>query len=128
MTDIARLGIKVDSSDVKNASRDLRNFNQTSDKTQSAARKSKRSVGELGAAFRGLAAAVISFQTLRVIDNFTLLEARVKNSTQSVREFEFSFNALKKVSQETGASFPLHGKRLMQPLRKWSTLRPMFKN
>jgi len=59
-------------------------------------------VGNLARQFLPLNIAISTFFGLRMADEFVLQEARIRNATQSVKEFEQSFNGLRDISRETG--------------------------
>lgn len=64
-----------------------------------------RSAGALAGAMKALVAAIGVREISRAVDQFTLLEARIKNSTRSTDEFKRSMQGLVALSTQTGASF-----------------------
>lgn len=64
-----------------------------------------KTASAFGNALKGVFAVVGVREIVRTIDDFTLLEARIKNSTRSVDEFNTAFRSLRDISAQTGASF-----------------------
>ncbi len=64
-----------------------------------------KTASAFASAMKGVLAVVGVREIVRTIDDFTLLEARIKNSTRSVEEFNTAFRSLRDVSAQTGASF-----------------------
>lgn len=107
MTSDAIIRIKIDANtgEARVIKRELDGIGKAGDRVESSSRRASDSVRGLGTAFKGLIAAIGIQQIIRVADQFTLLEARVKNSTRSLQEFEKSFKSLRDISAQTGASF-----------------------
>lgn len=82
----------------------IRGVNDNIKRTGDVARKATISLGALAAALRPLIAAFSIFESIRLADEFVLLRARVKESTQTTEEFTKAFDGLRRTSVQTGAS------------------------
>lgn len=63
------------------------------------------SATQLSRAFNALIFGAVARTLVNTIDNFNLLEARVKNSTRSIEEFDEAIKGLRESSARTGAEF-----------------------
>lgn len=114
MVEFATLQIKVDSSQVKNASRALSDLGYQSkdvsknvEKVGNSANKTANALSFLNRSIftmKNLVGTVLATSILKSADNIAMLRARVEQSTRSNDEFIQSFAELKKMSQQTGAS------------------------
>lgn len=105
MENIAQLGIKVDSTSIKQATNELSKLTNQSGKTE-------KSTNALTTGFLNLKNAVIGYasiqtakQILDTADNMNLLNARLKLATSSTAEFASQQRALLTISKQSYTSF-----------------------
>lgn len=105
MDNIAQLGIKVDSSSIKQATNELSKLTNQSGKTE-------KSTNAVTAGFTNLKNAVIGYasiqtakQILDTADNMNLLNARLKLATSSTSEFASQQRSLLSISKQSYTSF-----------------------
>ena len=109
--DIANLQIKADSKQVKQAIKALDKLGIQAEVTERKNKKLKKSQFELNDVFgksiftiKNLIGTYIGFNALRIADQFTLIKARVAQSTDSLQEANKAFKALQRGAIETGSS------------------------
>jgi tape measure domain-containing protein len=112
--DILNLGFKVDTSQVKNASRDLDGLSLSAKKTNdsltgmsASSKKTSADTVSLTDSVGRLAAAYIGLQTAKAIigiaDDYTKLTSQLKLATRSQTEFSDAFNNVKQISSTAQA-------------------------
>jgi tape measure domain-containing protein len=105
MADFTTLGIRIDTSQVRQANKDLTTVSRTS-------KVLSRDVLNAGSAFKHLAASLslLSFvhtvtQTVALADKMTLLESRIRVATKTNADYVKSNQMLVDMSMRTGTSF-----------------------
>lgn len=106
--DIATLGIKVESSAVRAAASDFDRFVQSGRRAESGAKSVERSFATvsraaslLKGAFAGLSVGLIAREYIRLSDQFSTLNARLKLVTTSAQEYNRAQSALFDIAQRT---------------------------
>lgn len=96
---------KGDTKDLeKSTDRAKRSIREYSGEAERGNKKVNQSFLNAGKAATLAAAAFAGIKALNMADEFTLLEARVKNSTKTTEEFTKAFDGLKESSKETGVN------------------------
>lgn len=91
MTDIARLGIEVDSRQVKTATTDLDKLNQSGN-------SAALSMKGLGAAMAAMATVAVAKQALDMADAYTKLSSQLSLSTKNANEYSKAMADVKRIS------------------------------
>lgn len=110
-TDIATLGIRVDSSQVGRASTELDRLQREAQRTENAIDAMRREISDLLSPLRamqalmaGIVAAMSVRRLIEYADTWTLLSARIRIATNSSREYVVAQQELFRISQQTRTS------------------------
>ena len=108
MTDIARLVIKADSTDIIKSEKELKKFNKTSGKTDKATGKMNKGFASMSATLKKLAplaaaaaASYAAFQMVRVARETEMYVARLKTMTGSLDAANDAFDRLNQFARTT---------------------------
>ena len=105
MTDIAQLGIKIEASDIKKAVSELDRLEKQGKKTESRAKKLRKSFNGLGTAIAALGVVVLTKKLINQVSVYQSLTNKLKLVTSGTEQLAQVQESLFDVAQDTRASY-----------------------